>query len=456
MTAHHQSRDTRQRVVDPQTGSSHDGGRVNDLVTMLTAGDPIADAAVAELDTLGPRARQALDTALLHGLASAGERPPEAVAALLKHVETPPSAINPLLPHRGDVVSLSVPPLWFGLCSLTSALTHIYASPALARQLPRTGRPANIAMSRLAETGAWARQTIRPGGLLHGGPGYVATVRLRLRHARLRARSLRDWDAGAPGLPVGQLDMARTWLGFTSVAFGALASVGIDTTPDEERCLYQYWSYVAHLLGLDERLWRNVTDHAGARRLQHLIDAVSPAPDEHSKVHTTTMIEAQARAMAAAPGTVLSEEQVRTLIHSVLRQTFGEDGADRRGIPLPTAIDLMPLVGKLNRDARYWQTYSPASAGEARRRALSGPGPIGLLLGNVLNDRSHSDHGALPRRDRCDGGQPALPDERLTVLGDHEFVTVDAHGQITELRNRRVDPTAWSGPEQAACRRRAG
>ncbi|MFJ9627356.1 oxygenase MpaB family protein [Streptomyces sp. NPDC101175] len=385
MSAHHQSRAPHRGVADPRSGDRRDGERVSDLVTMLTAGDPIADAVVAELDALGPRARRALDAGLLHGAAGAGERLPEAVAALLRQVETPPAAVNPLLPHRGDVVSLSVPPLWFGLCSLTSALTHIYSSPALARQLPRAGHPASVSMSRLAETGIWARQAIRPGGLLHGGPGYVATVHLRLRHARLRARSLKDWDAGAPGLPVGQLDMARTWLGFTSVAFGALASVGIDTTPDEERSLYQYWSYVAHLLGLDERLWRNVTDHAGARRLRNLIDAVSGAPAEHSKALTTTMIDAQARAMAAAPGAVLSEEQFRTLVHSVLRRTFGENTADRMGIPIPAAIDLMPLVGRLNREARYWQTYSPASAGEARRRALAGPGPelIAAVLPSV-------------------------------------------------------------------------
>ncbi|WP_105969092.1 oxygenase MpaB family protein [Streptomyces geranii] len=346
-----------------------------DLVTLLTAGDPLADAVVAELDLVGPRAQHALDAGLRHGLANLDARPPEAVAALLRQVESPPPGTNPLLPHRGDVVSLSVPPMWFGLCSVTSALTYVHASPAVARALTRAARPANTATRRLTETGVWARQTIRPGGLLRGGPGYVATVEVRLRHARMRARALRAWDAGVPGLPVGRLDLARTWLGFTLVAFQALSAVGIDTTADEERSLYGYWSHVAHLLGLDERLWSDVTDHAGARRLRDRLDTLSPAPDDSSRELTAAVVEAQARAMAAAPGAVLAEEQLRVLTHGVLRRTFGDSTADRLGIPLPAATDLMPLVGSLNREARYWQTYSPASAGEARIRALSEPEP---------------------------------------------------------------------------------
>ncbi|GAA3804324.1 oxygenase MpaB family protein [Streptomyces phyllanthi] len=389
MTAHHPSRESSERVVDLEATRRRNGGQGDDLVAMLTAGDPLADAVIAELDIVGPRARQALDAGLRHGLARLDERPPEAVAALLNQVESPPPGVDPLLPHRGDVVSLSVPPMWFGLCSITSALTHIHSSPAVARLLLRTGRPADMATHRLVETGVWARQIIRPGGLLRGEPGHVATVQVRLGHARMRARSLQDWDTGVRGLPVGQLDMARTWLGFTVVAFQALAAVGIDTTPDEERSLYRYWAHVAHLLGLDERLWKDVTDHARARRLQSRLDTMTPAPDENVTELTATMVDAQARAMASAPGAVLSEEQLRALIHSVLRRAFGENTADRLGIPLPTATGLMPLIGKLNREARYWQTFSPASAGEARRRALTGPGPelIGAVLPSTTANR---------------------------------------------------------------------
>jgi hypothetical protein len=71
--------------------------------------------------------------------------------------------------HRGDVVSLSVPPMWFEVCSITSALVHTYAAPATARLLAGAGNPPDLAAGRLAQTRAWARQTIRPGALPREG-----------------------------------------------------------------------------------------------------------------------------------------------------------------------------------------------------------------------------------------------------------------------------------------------
>ncbi|MEV7731695.1 oxygenase MpaB family protein [Streptomyces sp. NPDC088921] len=375
MTANHAPRKDSEHVVGPGAARRRHA-KADHVVTLLTAGDPLADAVIAELDLYGPQARRALDAGLRHGLTSLGQQPPAAVAALLRQLQATPSWVDPLMLHRGDVVSLSVPPMWFGVCSITGTLAHNYASPGTARLLAGAGRPADMAAGRLAETGVWARQTIRPGGLLRGRPGYVATVEVRLAHARMRATGLADWDRGARGLPVGQLDMARTWLGFTLNAFQALAAVGIDITAEEERRLYQYWSYVAHLLGLDERLYKDVVDHAGARRLQELLDATTDAPDENSTALTAAMVDAQAHAMAGAPGVVLSEEQLRHLIASVLRRAFGEEWGDLLGIPgVPAATDLMPLISQLNLQAHYWQTYSPTSAHEARGRGLEGPAP---------------------------------------------------------------------------------
>ncbi|MFF5982075.1 oxygenase MpaB family protein [Streptomyces olindensis] len=385
MTANHTPHTPSDRVIALEAVGRRPSMKADRMAPLLTAGDPLADAVIAELDLYGPKARQALDAGLRKGPAGLDERPPEAVAALLKQVETTPSWVDPLMLHRGDTVSLSVPPLWFGLCVITSALAHTYASPATARLLMRTDRPTPTVSRRLAETGVWARQTIRPGGLLRGGPGYVATVEARLRHARMRAASLTDWDMGVPGLPIGQLDMARTWLGFTLTAFKALAAVGIDITAEEESHLYRYWSYVAHLLGLDERLYEDVTDHAGARRLQDLLNTMTAAPDDTSRAATAAMIGAQAHATAHAPGAVLSEEQLEDLIHCVLRRSLGNTAADRLGIPhVPAATDLMPLISTLNRQARYWQTFSPASAQAARRRAAEQPGPESQPIAAVL------------------------------------------------------------------------
>ncbi|MFD9194953.1 oxygenase MpaB family protein [Streptomyces phaeochromogenes] len=391
MTADRPSPEAPERGADLYAERRRHIAKAGRSASLLTAGDPLADAVIAELDALGAPARQALVSGLGTGLASLHKPPPEAVAALLEQLETTPSRLDPLMLHRGDVVGLSVPPLWFGLCSITSALAYSYASPAVARLPTRTGTPTAMATRQLVENGVWARQTMRPGGLLRGGPGYVATVQVRLRHARMRATALEDWDAGIRGLPISGVDMARTWLGFTLVPFEALAAVGIDISPDDERLLYHYWSYAAHLLGVDESLYGDVVDHSDARRLRRLLDSTTAAPDDDSRSMIAAMIDVQARAMADAPGAVLSEVQLRALIHSVLWRAFGDEVGDRLGLPAPATTELMPLIGRLNREARYWQTFSPASAQAARRRALDGPGPelIGAILpGGVVHLRN--------------------------------------------------------------------
>jgi hypothetical protein len=97
------------------------------------------------------------------------------------------------------------------------------------------------------------------------------------------------------------------------------------------------------------------------------------------------MIGAQAHATAHAPGAVLSEEQLQDLVHCVLRRSLGTTAADRLGIAeVPAVTDLMPLISTLNRQARHWQTFSPASAQAARRQAAEEPRPGSEPIAAVL------------------------------------------------------------------------
>ncbi|MEU6381752.1 oxygenase MpaB family protein [Streptomyces sp. NPDC046909] len=348
--------------------------RKEQIATMLAAGDPLADAVTAELDHYGTPARQALETGLRQGLTGLAERPPRAVATLLEEVESATAQENPLKLRRGDVVSMSVPPMWFGLCSVTSALAQSYSSPATARVVAGGGTSTARATCRLSATGVWARQVMRPGGLLRGAPGYVATVGLRLRHARMRAASLTDWDRGTPGLPVGQLDLTRTWLGFTFTSFQALAMVGVGLSTEQEHDLYAYWSHVGRLLGIDERLRAAVNEHADARRLLDLLRATTAGPDENSTALTAALVDAQARATAAAPGVVLSEAHLCDVIHGLLRRALGDDTANRLNIPAASAARLTPLIRTLDRQARHTRTGIPASSPTGGGRTSQEPG----------------------------------------------------------------------------------
>jgi hypothetical protein len=324
------------------------------------------------MDALGKEGRRILNAGLADGLQSLTERPP-AITALLQQLETMPAWVDPDMLGRGEAASLSVSPLWYELSAIGSALVHTYASPAIARLLTQTGRLTTIAPRRLAETGMWAGQATMPGGLLRGAPGYQATVQVRLLHARIRSSALKHgWDRAEWGVPISQVDVARTWLDFTLTPFRALAALGIELTETEQHCLYQYWHYIAYLLGLEDTFHRDVTDHDSARELGHLFDLTIGAPDENSRALTAAMVGAQIELLASAPQPLMSRAEFSDLIHGILRRTFGDDLADQLGIPVSSAAPFLVMIALANSETRRWQTFTPQSAAQALQENTAG------------------------------------------------------------------------------------
>nr|WP_170134275.1 oxygenase MpaB family protein [Murinocardiopsis flavida] len=342
------------------------------MVALLSVGDPLADAVIAEMDTLGKEGRRILNAGLADGLASLTERPP-AITALLRQLETVPEWVNPDMLRQGEVSLLSIPMMWFELSAITSALVHTYSSPAIARLLVQTGRLTSMAPRRLMETTMWAGQTTMPGGLLRGAPGYQSTAQVRLLHARMRTgANKRGWDTAEWGVPINQVDLARTWLDFTLSSFGAIAALGIELTKAEQQDLYRYWQYVAHLLGLEnDNLHKEVTDHDSARELGHLLDMTIGAPDENSRALTAAMIQAQVEVLSSGPQPLMQRTEFTELIHGILRNTLGDDRADELGIPHSAASPFLALTVQANKAARHWQTLSPESAEQALKSSTA-------------------------------------------------------------------------------------
>ncbi|GAA2015776.1 oxygenase MpaB family protein [Nocardiopsis rhodophaea] len=326
----------------------------------LRHGDPVADAVIAELDTLGREARASLDAGLRHGLDSL-DSPPPAVAELLRESETPPFPVDAEMLRRGDTTSLSVDPFWSTIAFALGSLVHTYSAPGIARVLTGTGKLTATAARRLAETGLWRTNAILPGGLLRGAPGYLDTVHVRLLHARVRASALRrGWDTETWGIPINQTDTARTWLDFTVIPYTALRKVGIATSAEEESELYRYWAFLAHLLGLDPEWYRPVTDHASADALLSAIDATNAEPDDNARQLVAALLDAVADGQV---GRALGMERAhtRTLLEALTRLFQGDATADALGIERVDAAPFLPVIAMGNARARRWQQFSVAS-----------------------------------------------------------------------------------------------
>src|SRR5258706_130895 len=221
---------------------------------------------------------------------------------------------------------------------------------------------------RTRSSSKWTRSAKRPGGLSRGAAGYYATVQVGLLHAGIRSIALNHgWDAAEWGVPISQVDVARTWLDFTLTPFRALAVLGIELTEAEQNSHYKYWHYIAYLLGLEDTFYEDVNDHDSARELGHLFDSTIGAPDDNSPALTAAMVDAQLKLLASAPQPLISRAEFADLIHGILMRTFGDDLADQLGIPVSSAAPFLVMIALANSEARRWQTFSPQSAAQALR-----------------------------------------------------------------------------------------
>ncbi|MDA0566056.1 DUF2236 domain-containing protein [Streptomonospora sp. S1-112] len=350
------------RLRDPEAVAARHGAAGPRLLSRgLAMGDPLADAAVAELSGgAAAPARAALATGLREGLAALTD-PPPAVAALLADAEAAVAAADPALLERGDVASMTVDAFWSRISFALGSLVHTYSAPAIARVLTGTGRLTGDAERRLAETGLWRVNAILPGGLRVGAPGYVDSVQVRLLHARVRAAAQRrGWDTARWGVPVNQVDLARTWLDFTVVPFRALARVGIALTPEEERDLYRYWHTVAALMGVDPDFHAGAADHATAGALLDLLEAANDPPDDHARALVHALIDALAGGqLGSLLG--LAEPEARRMLHALTRLMQGDTAADALGIPAEDIAPFVPLIALPNARLREAERATPDS-----------------------------------------------------------------------------------------------
>ncbi|GAA1491052.1 oxygenase MpaB family protein [Brachybacterium sacelli] len=241
----------------------------------LTTGDPLADAVVEAIQRHGSSLRIQLGQGLHHGLGTL-EDPHPAVAELLASTENLPDyATDELLDH-GSLAFFTMPPAAHIISLSAGALIRVYQSPSITNVLMTTGRLVEGADRRIRETGSWVNTAMLPGSLRPGAPGYVATIQVRMLHAQMRrlART-RSVDEESFGVPINQVDLARTWMDFTVTMLDAEATMGFGLTSSETADLYRYWWVIAHLLGIDPELVEGIESNDQAHRVDAMFQAVT-------------------------------------------------------------------------------------------------------------------------------------------------------------------------------------
>lgn len=226
-------------------------------------GDPAMDALVAWMVSHGAREARALfEQALARGTDSIPDCP-EPLRAFFATVEHRPDWLDDSLLADG-VRFIHGTGRMANVVMRDLALMGGYLLSGFNQALVMTGALSNGTSQRVAETGKWWMDCTEPDGLTRHGAGFRSTLHVRLVHALVR-RSLsarEDWDHDTWGLPLNQIDMAATYLGFSVVMLGGLRKMGIQATPHEARAVMHLWSYACWLMGVDAR-WLRFSEREG-------------------------------------------------------------------------------------------------------------------------------------------------------------------------------------------------
>lgn len=339
-------------------------------------GDPLADAAACE-----PAAAARLFAA------------PDgsALARLIASVDPPPSWLDrDALRTGGELIHRAGP--WALVALASASLVEGYADPRGNKPLVMSGQLERRAYRRLQETARFLLCVCAPDGMRGpDGPGWQATLRVRLVHGRVRnlIRTSGRWN-DAWGEPANQHDTVGTLMMFTVFMLEALERLGLRVTADEAERYYQLFRYVGHLLGIEGALLPVDLDHA--RRTTASIRSVRLAPDDDSRALTAALLGAPIRE-ARTPAERLLGVALRQLLLGGTQVLLPASMLDALGIPRTASRHLVRATGPL---AAAWGRIG--ARGPARALAVR--------LGRGLWD-TYVEHGLRG------GPPPFAPPERL-------------------------------------------
>jgi hypothetical protein len=358
------------------------GPRVDRMGALLTADDPLADAAMEELAGVPSDERERLVDRMLTGVPAS--LPPR-LRALRESLSGLPFWADLDRARRGGEVLLRTG-LFGGIVLGFRSLVAGYCSPAGNKPLVFSGRLREAAPRRLSETSRFVSMVYRPGSLAPGAPGWVAAARVRLMHAQIRRllRASPRWNARAWGEPINQVDMAGTTLLFSLVLVDGLRMLGLRIDREDCEDVLHLWRIAGWVLGVEQELL--FATEPEARVFWELLEATQEPPDADSAALAAALLESPLHEARSARERARAERFL-PVAYGIGRYLVGDRYADALGYPrtpwrlvapaLRTLISgtgrlvgRLPGVDRLALEAglRYWnRTVEEGLGGEDAR-----------------------------------------------------------------------------------------
>ncbi len=346
-----------------QAGASRFGDRADRLALLLDQSDPLADAVARSMASMPPgEGFRMYSQAAAEGIASVPAAP-AAFHELFSEVERVPVWADFPRMERGGRLFLRYGAL-AGVVLGARSLVLGYVSPAGNKPLVFSGRLAEQAPRRLAETSRFVQAVVLPGGVRPFGEGYQITLKVRLMHAQVRAMIERSgrWDEQAWGRPINQHDMAGTVLLFSAALLGGLRILGASIPHDQSEAYMHLWRWTGRLMGVTDDVLP--TSEADALSLGELIAATQAPPDEDARALTRALLETPLLDARSDAQRCLAPQRV-ALGKAFARELLGEPLAGQLGISPSRYRHAMPVIRTMTRVRDALHRAAPARADRA-------------------------------------------------------------------------------------------
>ena len=260
------------RAIDPELADNY--------VAHTTLGDPVADALMEDLSTIGQRETGRLIQAAMNQDDSGLRDAPQSLLDFFESCNTVPDWIDfdAFIPgirmfHRNSRLVLGA---MVGGTLVEGFSTNISKSFFI------TGRLRDQGVRRLRQNNRHMVEIFLPGGLEREGDGWKLSVRIRLIHAIVRRllNGSDDWDHEAWGTPISSAHVGYAITAFSARLLKHLKSLGAEFNDNERASFMQVWRYSGHLMGIPESILYE--DEAQALRIFEVGGICEPPIDFES------------------------------------------------------------------------------------------------------------------------------------------------------------------------------
>ena len=320
------------RLIDPAL--------VDRYAAHMWVGDPLADAAMQDVASLGGKEAVRLIGGAIELEEEVLQNAPQSLQSLIHAASKVPGWYDRTVAQRGCRAFLKNSDQVLA-AFVAGAIVEGFAT-MISKSFAITGRLLDDGVRRLKQNIRHLLDIFLPGGVEPSGDGWKLTLRIRMVHARMRwlFRDAEEWDHDAWGVPISAAHLALASAAFSARMIQFAEMLGAELDDEDRAGIMGVWRYTLHVMGVPETI--QFRDQAEGLHLLRLAGMCEPPPDYDAVALAHCIVN-------SAPVVVgirnpQGRKEAAHYIYRVSRELIGESTADALRFPPRRSLALLPWL----------------------------------------------------------------------------------------------------------------